>query len=258
MNQREQAALDAVKSSKKYSQIAPEAVERTFEAALSRYPSLKQAEKAARSALHQIAGAFMPDNQKAARAMLDQYLEGDASALDRALMLHASTRERAGARALFERVFEKTGARLAVLDFACGLNPLVLGAMGIAARGYDIHLGAVNLVNEWAAARGWQVFAEARDLLRSGEFPRANLALFMKLLPTLEAQRTGSAMELVGRVCARFKLITFPTKTLSGRSVGMKDHYSAWLMKNLPSQLTIIDSFEMDGELIYLTEDQNG
>ncbi|MGJ4848678.1 16S rRNA (guanine(1405)-N(7))-methyltransferase RmtF [Bacillota bacterium Meth-B3] len=258
MNEREQAALTALLGSRKYAGLCEDTVRRAFERALERYGTLKQADKAARALLHQVAGAFMGADTRAARACLTEYLAGDESAMDRALRLHASTRERAGWRALYEAVFRHTGKPSHILDLACGLNPLALGAMGLTVTGYDIHLGAVQLINEWAAACGWQVRAEPRDLLGPFEIKRAGLALFMKLLPTLEAQKPGGAMALLARVPARFKLVTFPTRTLGGRRVGMAENYEDWFTRRLPEGLRVAARFVEGDELCFLTEDAHG
>lgn len=255
MDKREAAALDALIHSKKYSAVCPATVERVFLDALGRFASTKEADKAARAHLHQIAGAFMDGDKKKLSKCLLRARDGDEAALSDALALHASTRERKHARDLYERVFALTGRPHRVLDLACGLNPLVLGDMGIAVHGMDIHAHAVWAVNEWAQAKGWPARATLGDLLSTGDFAGSDLALFMKLLPVLEAQQRGSAMALVVRVPARHKLLTFPTRTLGGRQVGMEQHHSRWLENNLPASMRVIDRFIMDDELCYVTED---
>nr|AMP50208.1 ArmA_Rmt [uncultured bacterium] len=169
MDERAQAALDALLSAKNLRDVCPETVRRVFMELLPRYRKPKDAEKAARTHLHQITGAFMTaDAQEKARALLSRWNEGDESALAAALSLHASTRERLpGADEWMRRVSPFLGADARVLDLACGLNPILLGSMGVTnALGMDIHLGCVRLVNETARARRR---AYARASLRPAE-----------------------------------------------------------------------------------------
>ena len=157
MDERAQAALDALLSAKNLRDVCPETVRRGVRELLPRYRKPKDAEKAARTHLHQITGAFMTaDAQEKARALLSRWNEGDESALAAALSLHASTRERLpGADEWMRRVSPFLGEDARVLDLACGLNPILLGSMGVTnALGMDIHLGCVRLVNETARARG--------------------------------------------------------------------------------------------------------
>ena len=253
MDEREKAAFARLLNSKNYREICPQALERVFLQSLSRYSSLKEADKAARSALHQLAGAFMtPEQLRAAGECLAR------KDLDGALRLHASTRERPGWREAYRRIFACTGQPELVLDLACGLNPLCLGELGISALGLDVHGGAVALVNRWAGVMGWDVGCRQADLLSGPDLPSATLCLMMKLLPVLERQRRGAGAALLASAPARWKLVTFPTRTLGGRQVGMAQQYSAWLQAHMPPVHHIASTFEQDGELYFLLEDSHG
>ncbi len=260
MNERERAALTELKSSKKYGDICEATVERVFLEELTKRKNLKLAEKEARARLHQISGAYLTRDQlKQADGYLRAYAAGDPAALTQALNLHASTRERLpSAEALYRRAFETAGRPDTILDLACGLNPLLLGGMGLAVRGIDIHGGTNALVNRWAAACAWDVRCETCDLTMDAQLPSADLALLMKLLPVLEQQKKGAATELLARVHARWLLVSFPTRTLSGRAIGMAGSYARWMSENLPEGLKVQDEFQMGSELCYLLEAKHG
>lgn len=259
MNEREQVVLSQLLASKKYGQICPDAVVRIFEQELARHRTTRDADKAARAHLHQISGAFLAGERRQAGACLQQYLAGDETALAGALRLHASTRERLQtADELYARVLRRIGTPGRVLDLACGLNPLYLGAKGIAVSGYDIHGSLCALVNEWARACAWDVRAECCDLIQPPALPAADLALLMKLLPVLEQQKKGAALALLSAVPARYILVSFPTRTLSGRAVGMAQNYARWFSQNRPEALGVLDEFELGNELCYLLEGRHG
>lgn len=256
MNEREEQALNAILSSKNYADICPDTVKRVFEAKLPLYKSRKEAEKAARTQLHRITGAFMSAaDLRQAEHLAQEYAAGNEDALDKVLLLHSSTRERKDNwRTLYERTFAAMGNRPGkVLDLACGLNPIALGAFGIATvRGYDIQGGAVRTIHTWAEATGWDVRATCADLLCDIALEEADLALMMKLLPLLEQQKRGSARALMETCPAKTLLVTFPTRTLGGRNVGMETQYARWMEENMPPSLEILEQYIVGTELCYL------
>lgn len=240
--------------SKKYRDVCPDTVRRVYEAERLKHKSEKEADKAARARLHQITGAFMTAEElKQADKLLCAYQDGEKEAFEKTLRLHSSTRERAaGAEALYERILHAAGEPKRVLDLACGMNPLFLGARGLSVRGMDISGGCVRLVNEWARVMAWDVHVECADLLCKPEMEEADLALMMKLLPVLEQQKKGAAMELIRSIPAEKLCATFPMKTLGGRQVGMEKHYSEWFEKELPEEYEILDRFVEADELGYV------
>ncbi|RYI64408.1 Rmt family 16S rRNA (guanine(1405)-N(7))-methyltransferase [Klebsiella pneumoniae] len=257
MDERAQAALDALLSAKNLRDVCPETVRRVFMELLPRYRKPKDAEKAARTHLHQITGAFMTaDAQKKARALLARWNEGDESALAAALSLHASTRERLpGADEWMRRVSPFLGADARVLDLACGLNPTPTGLHGRDERAGHGHSSGLRATCErnGAGAR----LAYARASLRPAERDSrggSRRALLMKLLPVLEAQKTGRAAELLASLRAPRLVVTFPTRTLGGRGVGMEKHYADWFERILPDTLSVRDRFTVSDELVYLVE----
>lgn len=246
--------MSDVMTSKKYRDICPDTVERIYAQERLRRKSEKEADKAARTCLHQITGAFMTaDEIRQAERLLQAYLGGDTDALVKTLRLHSSTRERMqGAEALYGRILAASGHPETVLDLACGLNPLILGGMGLGVSGVDISGGCVRLVNEWAKACGWKIKAQCADLLCGPALEKADLALMMKLLPVLEQQKKGAAMALMAAVPTPVMAVTFPMRTLGGRKVGMEKHYSDWFETALPQGFVILDRFIEADELCYV------
>ena len=241
--------------SKNFRDLCPDTVGRIYAEERGKYKSEKDAEKSARSRLHQIAGAFMTlDQARRAERLLEDWKAGDEGALEKALLLHSSTRERLeGARALYDRALAAAGNPQRVLDLACGLNPLLLGARGLSVRGVDISGRCVELVNAWARAREWDVEVRCADLLCGVPGEEAELALLMKLLPVIEQQKKGASMELMRALRAEYMLVTFPLRTLGGRKVGMEAHYAGWFEGLIGGEFEIVDRFAEAWELCYVT-----
>lgn len=248
-------ALEALAASPKYRGVYAGAVERVYREQLRRHKP-KEAEKAARAELHRITGAFLtPNDLKRARTLLESAKSGDADALIQALSLHASTRERLGdMAALYARALPALGNPKTIADLACGLNPLYLGAMGLSVRGVELQTDAARLVNDWAEAFGWDVSVTPGDLAGGDELPEADATLLMKLLPLLDKQLPGGGRALLARVRSKRALVTFPTRTLSGRNIGMQTHYEASFEQNLPENAKILDRFTTSNELCYVLE----
>lgn len=251
-------ALDRLLTAKNYREICPDTVRREFELQLARRGDPAAAEKAARERLHAVTGAFLTAGElKQARKCLKDYAAGDKEALSAALRLHASTRERMkpgleGMDELFGRVFAATGRDVSVFDAACGLDPLYLGARGLKVFGADIHGGCTDLINDWAGACGWQVSARCMDLSISVPDEEYGLLLAMKLLPVLETAEKGGALKFLDRVKARYFCVTFPTRTLGGRDLGMEQNYARFFETEIDGRYAVRDKFVCGSELIYL------
>ena len=243
--------------SAKYKDICPDTVSRLYAEELSKRKSAREAEKALKTALHQITGAFMTgDELKRARKLLAG-ADADA-ALFETLKLHASTRERLEHIDAFYDALLSPIAPKTLLDLACGLNPLYLGYRGYAVRGLDVSGGCVQLINDWALRRGWDVSAQCRDLLCAPALPETDAALMMKLLPVLEQQKKGAAIELLRSIPAPVLIVTFPLKTLGGRSVGMEKHYSDWFESSAAQAFNIERRDVLFGELCYTVRRKAG
>ena len=237
--------LAKLASNKKYSDVHPDAICRAIAECEGRYRKPKELEKAVREKLHGITSAFNDLNK--ARP---------SDELESLLARHASTRERLPLErtdALYSRVFEVTGQPRSVLDLACGLNPLYLlrrcnclvTGVDVSHSCIDLLSGEPNFTGHWA------------DLLSPDAVPseRFHIALLFKILPLLERQSPGAAMELMGRVDAEYLVISFPTRTLGGRNVGMEKNYSEWMEAHIPHGRHISGRFTDENELFYILKE---
>ena len=256
--------LERLLNSKKYRGVCPDTVRRVWEDCRQRYKKAKDAEKAAREALHGITGAFMTPEEARYLAwdMQSWAVEGRTDdKLEKLLTRHASTRERlplTETDALYARLFSATIRPKSVLDLACGINPIYLAARGFSVHGVDISGEAVSLINAFGDNYGLSASASCADLLCPGAIPkkRFDLALLFKALPLLERQKAGSAQALMEAVNAAFLVVSFPTRTLGGHNVGMAAHYDDWLRERLPKNRTLVGSFESRNELYYILKER--
>ena len=252
--------LEKLLQSKKYRDVCPDTPRRVWAECERKYKKPKDIDRAAREALHGITGAFLTpaEARECAWAMQSWHAGGRTDGqLENILNKHASTRERlplSDMDALYGRIFEITGRPGRVLDLACGINPIYLGARGIETTGVDISGQAVAMVNAFGETYGQPVRAICADLLCDGAVPRErfDIVLLFKVLPLLERQQTGAAMRVMDAVDAKYIVASFSTRTLGGRNVGMAGHYSEWMEGHMPKGRAVAGRFETDNELFYI------
>ena len=229
----EQALFDKVCASKAGREIDPAVVGAAVRWALARY-SPKDAEKAAKARLHQLYGSYVGEGWAKAAAKTLALLEaGELPPQDAALRLmalHGSTSERLDhIDECYQHIFAATGAPSSVLDVACGLNPLAFALPGMpqaALTALDAGQDIATLLNRFfAAAQMPHAHAESGDAMAELPAGPYDLALLMKFLPLAERIETGRALRLLKAIPARHIVVSFPTRSLSGRNVGMEKNY---------------------------------
>ena len=244
-----ESLFEKLSSNKKYSDVCPDTIRRVISECEGRYKKAKDMEKAVREKLHGITSAFNELGSGMAQAVASISNDGELEAV---LRSHASTRERlplSAMDALYAKIFEVTGKPGRMLDLACGLNPVYLvHRFGCDVVGVDISKSCISLFpgGVWG------------DLLCENAIPpeRFHIALLFKILPLLERQKSGSAMEVMNRIDAEYLVISFPTRTLGGRNVGMEDNYTAWMESHMPENREAAARFTTENELYYVLKEK--
>ena len=253
-----ESLFEKLSTNKKYSEVCPDTIKRVISECECRYKKPKDMEKAVREKLHGITSAFNDLGKEAFDEAVR--LNGDEAILESLLKRHASTRERlplSAMDAMYARIFEITGKPESILDLACGLNPVYLAERtdeDCRITGVDISGSCVALINALGAH---EVTGIHGDLLCENAIPKEHfhMALLFKILPLLERQKSGSATEVMNRIDAEYLVISFPTRTLGGRNVGMEDNYSAWMEAHMPKNREIAARFTTDNELYYILKE---
>ena len=230
--------VSAVASSKKYGAICPDTVRRIAARELAAEPhaGVKTLVKATKRGLHQICGAFeqAPDYEAAFHQIEAAYRARSTAEIEaacrRALALHSSTRERLPILdQLYARIWQITGRPGSILDLGCGLNPVALPWMGLAAgsryTALDIDTAGIQLVNRYLQLAGFEPLARRQDILAQPPADPADVALLLKTSSTLERQEKGATGRLVEALRAPFVVVSFAVKSLGGRDKGMPAHY---------------------------------
>lgn len=258
------ALAAAVLKSAKYGNLTPELIRDIGARELANRRSLDEAIKATKRKLHQIGGAYTVGSRDYARWLDDLRIaiqSGQRNELlaccKRVMAHHASTRERLP---ILEQFYTTTLAGLpppqTVLDLACGLNPLALPWMPLAEGAeyyaYDIYEDMAEFLNEFFALAHTRGRAKARDVLRHPPEQPADLALLLKAIPCLEQIDAAAVLELLEYVNARHMLVSFPVRSLGGRSKGMSLTYEARFRELVAGKPWKITRFAFATELAFL------
>lgn len=262
---REQQQLDEVvrkiAESAKYRTVCDDLIRAIGRRELAACRNVKEAVKATKNKLHQVAGAYLDSDPDYARwlEMLTAAREGPEAFRRTCLEImqhHASSRERV---ALLPSFYADTLAGLApihsILDVACGLNPLAISWMPLAAGGTyyacDIYSDQIAFLNAFFELAGVDGHATACDLVTAPPTVQVDVALALKILPPLEQLGKNNGIRLLRALNARHLLVSFPARSLGGRNKQMVEHYEAGFRAMIQDEGWEVERFEYATELVF-------
>jgi 16S rRNA (guanine(1405)-N(7))-methyltransferase len=274
------ALAQAVLASQRYRSISPHLVRELGARELAKRRNIQEAIKATKAKLHQIGGAYITSSQYArwlnelARAYQTDGLPSLQQICRQVMSYHASTRERLPILEQFYAtiladlpparvgsvppVFQPAGVGKArvVLDLACGLHPLALPWMPLAADveyyAYDIYQDMADFLNGFLALVGVRGRAEVCNVLSNCPTRHADLALLLKAIPCLEQIDASAGLRLLETINADHLLVSFPAQSLGGRQKGMARTYEAHFRHLVAGKPWTIKRFEFATELAFL------
>ena len=257
--------VQAVQKSSKYAAITPILIEQIAAQELAKGRSHKEALKATKNKLHQIAAVYLtrrPDYD-AWLAQLEQAWPNAQAQQQvcRALMAnHASTKERLPILDDFYSILLRDLPPIHSLqDLACGLNPLTLPWMmqsGALAADFtywalDIYADLAHFLQSFFALATINGRATATDILHEPPDTQTDVALLFKAAPCLEQVDKQAGQRLLEQVNARVLFVSFPVHSLSGRQRGMVQNYTAHFHEMVHNLSWRVEQFEFDTELVF-------
>lgn len=254
------ALVAQVRQGRKYRMVAESLVQRIGAAELRKRTSLSEAVKATKNKLHQVAGLYFagrPDYDDWLRRIARATEEDARRAALRAIMAHhASTRERLPIlESFYARIFAGIEPVRSVLDLACGLNPLSLPwmplAVGATYHAVDIYEDLMDFLQRALALLGVVGRAEARDILADRPADEADVALLLKAIPCLEQLDPAAGSSILDTINARHIVVSFPTRTVGGSDVGMRQTYAARFHALTAGRRWHIEPIEFADELVF-------
>ena len=257
--------VTAVSDSPKYQHVSPELIQRVAEEELGKRRSYKEALKATKNKLHQVGGAYQDSKIDYGRvfAQLEEAKRKGAEAqretLQEVMKLHTSTRERLWILdAFYVEILAGLPPINSVMDIACGLNPLARTWMPLAENvtylAYDIYADMMQFLGDYFTLVGIPGKAEVRDVVAQPPTEPVDLVLLLKTLPVLAQIDKTAVSRLLDSLQAKYLLISFPAKSLGGRSKGMVQNYEAQFEAWIAGRDWAVKRFEFENELAFLVE----
>jgi 16S rRNA (guanine(1405)-N(7))-methyltransferase len=251
-----------LKESRKYKYLCDDTLYRISGWALQRFEG-KQAVKAAKKKLHQVYGAyfevFQPGKiQKLANKISSEPDTGSLKTIALEIMeSHTSTSERIlFMEQFYLDLFKRIGKPKKILDLACGLHPFAVLWMDldqdVEYYAYDIDTRLIALINTFFGYLHGNYKAECSDILVSIPVIEANVVFLLKTLPCLEQQQKGISEKILTSLKAKYIVISFPSKSLTGKAKGMENYYHSFALE-LINRLNL-EYFKLDypNEVFYV------
>ena len=240
---------EEILSTKKYASLHRPLVLRVCEDEYKKYTNDRDRIKATKNTLHAIYGAFL---SMGIYKKADKFFENHNDVL----RLHASTRERLHVLPEFYGfIFENIGQADSILDIGCGFNPFSMPYFPTKPKNYhalDIDSRIADLNNRYFESAGLPPLASCVDVALDTPKVTADAAFLFKLLPLIDRQNKGRSANLIREIDARFLVITYPTKSLTGKEKGMKSFYAASFEEVIGGNLLVFAKKQIGDELVYI------
>lgn len=226
----------------------------------------KEIIKNVKSKLHQVSAVYRGDRKRPAALMavvvglseLDdpQTLKEACREL---LQEHVSAQERLPfLEDFYGEIFSRLPRIDSVLDLACGFNPFAIPWMPLEENfvyeAYDVYEDMIRLINAFFSARRIQGSAKQVNLIETFPESPAELTFLLKTVPCLEQLDKNAGRQILARIGSPFAVVSFPARSISGRSKGMPKNYEAHFLDICDPAVWNIQKLPFSYELVFLLE----
>lgn len=259
-----ESLVQKVQANRKYQSISKDLVHRLAEEAIEKGLSEKSAAKAVRNKLHQVGGAYL--NRKVNYSELVKTLSNLPSSIHHEgiqqfcidlMSAHASTAERLPILETFFRTCLQQIAPIdSILDLACGLNPLAATWMPLSSNCHysacDIYEDMLDLIGAFLDHCGIANHVFSCDLATNTPSDHVQVAFLLKSIPCLEQLDKSIGSRTLERLNADHILLSFPVRSLGGRSKGMPDFYRQHFYEMIAGKNWEVQEFSFSTEMAFL------
>jgi 16S rRNA (guanine(1405)-N(7))-methyltransferase len=269
--------VEGVTASAKYQPISSDLVRWIGARELAQTRSLKEAIKATRNKLHQVASSYQENKihydrcltdltaavnkaestgQPDARTLTTRKSQEIQAVLKSIMRLHASTFERLPILDdFYTEILGPIGPVHSILDLACGLNPLAAAWMPLAPgatyHALDIYRDMIDFINQVFGLFAQPGRAEQANILQGVPEGHTQVALLLKTLPCLEQVDKTISPRLLGAIQADVLIVSYPVASLGGRTKGMRSFYEAHFKTLVAGQPWKIEKLDFATELVF-------
>jgi len=258
--------IGQIRSSPKYRYVCIELIRTLGSRELQKTGSLKKAIKATRKKLHQIAGAYFLLRpryeawlEKLRAAKEKGYPQVFRQACIEIMRRHHSTNMRLkNLEEFYSAIFSRLPPVRSIADIACGFHPLAIPWMSLHRStkyyAYDIYEDLIEFLKRFMSLVDVEGYAEVRDVVQYPPKVKVDLAFILNTIPVLEQIENGAGVKIFNMVRADYKVISFPTKSLSGKNKGMRSYYESVFQRILQKKRDVW-KLETVNELVYIVKD---
>ena len=199
----------------------------------------KKVLKEVRQQLRRVYGLYRTTIERDNREELIQQLSSDKNfktTITKILQTHSSTKERLDFYAkLYSNIFKITKAPTSILDLGCGLNPFSIPLMDLNKLNYyayDLSKEEINSLNTFFQFLeenndGFWGVAKVLDAFSWEEIAKhdpVDLCFLFKMTDVLDRGRGHKVSEeVINRIPAKYVVVSFSTKTMSGKGMNFPE-----------------------------------
>lgn len=227
--------VERLHAAPKYRQIHIDTIADIVERERAHATSASDLERRSRLKLHRVVADYLLSSRSSrmlrglddAMTLGPEALRGWCRAV---LARHFSTAERLpDLDRLYPAILDLTGKVRSIADLACALNPFTVpwlrAVTSATYTGYDLNLSYVKLGAGFLALADPAATVQHRDVLIRPQEIQADVALLLKTYHCMESRRPGAALRLVEEIPAPYVVVSFPVRTMSGRSASFTDSH---------------------------------
>lgn len=264
------SVIQQIKQSNKYRalDICEDTIRDLIISEFKQHKNKNTAIKAAKKRLHRIVGTYLGDPNyslalKELESAFNSYkIDLIKDSCTHIMAEHISTEERLSILdSFYSRIFDVTKTPTAILDIACGLNPLSFPWMGLPTstryHAYDIHRTRVNFLNQYFSLQGLPPFAKVQDILVHFPQEEADIAFIFKEVHRFEQRQHGCTLPLLDALRVCYLVISLPTRNQTGKW-DLKDRHRQLLHSIIEQRPWHITEIEFENELVFCVSKCSG
>ncbi|MDP3881571.1 MAG: hypothetical protein Q8Q31_01700 [Nanoarchaeota archaeon] len=199
-----------------------------------------------RSQLRIYVGRF----HKSSSLKIENLKELDFSTL---IKTHISTKERLESYEILLNILGKVNPKI-ILDLGCGLNPLIIAKEGIRYYAVDINEADLKIVKKYFSLKRIEGEVLSKDIrkIEEADLPEADICLILKVFDLIDRKGHKGAERILDTIRAPHFIISFPTKTLSGKP--MNHPQRGWIERLLTRKGWPFEIYKCKNEIFYLVK----
>ncbi|MEK6969964.1 MAG: hypothetical protein AABW48_06055 [Nanoarchaeota archaeon] len=253
--------IQAIKKKKELSQISESFVRKELQHYLSQNPKLKSPEQLnPRSANYKQIVKGVRARLRRVYGLFREELDPKKRSAEEILQMHSSTKERLSFYPeLYRKLFEITNKPKSIIDLGCGVNPFSISFMKLKQLdyyAYDLSKDEIKRLNKFFKQIHqknpfFNGTGKVLDISNLTGIPPADLCFLFKMTDILDQGKGHKVTEeIIRKVPAKFVVVSFPTKTMSGKRMNYPRRKWIELMcQRLNYEVKII---EFSNELFYV------